>query len=214
MTNRSSFIKNKNFVMTAGFTIAELIVVIAIFSIITTVALLDQNRLNSSVLITNLAYETALSIREAQVYGVGVRNFSANTQFGGQFGVYFNINNPDQVVLFNDKDSNYQYDSGEAEYLYSFTNQRGNKIKALCLGDLSGSPCTPISGPRVLSLRILFKRPALEAMFFGGDTGPNSSGPAYIVVDDVDGSNCRAIIVEQTGQIRVEKASDVSRACQ
>ncbi len=203
---------------TYGFTIAELIVVIAIFTIITTVALWDQNRLNSSVLISNLAYETALSVREAQVYGVGVRNLGADTVFDGQYGVYFNIATPEQIILFQDKNNNYQYDTdasmGEAQYVYTFTNQRGNKIKALCVGNIGESTCNTTSSAHVDSLRILFKRPSLEAKFYGGDSGtPLSAGPAYIVVNNVDNDNCRVVIVEPTGQIRIENGHDSSHAC-
>lgn len=217
MQTHSTFLKNtkryKNLkkIKQAGFTIAELIIVIAIFTIITTVALLDQNRLNSGVLMTNLAYETALSVREAQVYGVGVRNFGGTEVFSGQFGTYFTINSPDRIILFNDKNENTVYDSDldEAQYQYVFTEQRGNKIKAICLGALNGSPCSRGSSASVDSLRILFKRPNLEAKFYAGDTGGALSiGPAYVVVDNVDGTNCRAVIIEPTGQIRIEKASD------
>lgn len=215
VARRASFLKK---IKHGGFTIAELIIVIAIFTIITTVALLDQNRLNSGVLITNLAYETALSIREAQVYGVGVRNFGGAEVFSGQFGTYFNITSPTQIILFNDKNENNVYDAdlGEAQYQYEFTEQRGNKIKALCLGSLGGSACNADSTASVTSLRILFKRPNLEAKFYaikksdGSDT--TSIGPAYIVVDNIDGNNCRVVVVEPTGQIRIERSAD-SSAC-
>lgn len=201
----------------AGFTIAELIIIIAIFTIITTVALLDQNRLNSGVLMTNLAYETALSVREAQVYGVGVRNFGSENEFGGQFGTYFDMISSDRIVLFSDKNQDAAYDPGEAQYQYVFTEQRGNKIKALCLGSLGGSACSTASTAHVNSLRIVFKRPNLEAKFYAtDDTGEVTDGrlvgPAYIVVDNIDGNNCRAVIIQPTGQISIEKSAD-SGAC-
>jgi prepilin-type N-terminal cleavage/methylation domain-containing protein len=201
----------------SGFTIAELIIVIAIFSIITTVALLDQNRLNSGVLISNLAYETALAVREAQVYGVSVRNVgAASTGFASQYGAYFNMSSPEQIIVYQDKDNDAVFDvaDAEAQYTYEFVNQRGNRIRALCLGVLTG-PCTTNSPEKVDSLRILFRRPSLEAKFYAGDEGtPVSAGPAYIVVNNVDSDNCRVVIVEPTGQIRIEDSADSTHACE
>lgn len=57
-----TFIKNK----TKGFSLLELLVVISIFTIITTIALFNQGQLNSNVLLTNLAYDVALTVREVQ----------------------------------------------------------------------------------------------------------------------------------------------------
>lgn len=196
-----------------GFTIAELIIVIAIFSVITTVALLDQNRLNSGILITNLGYEAALAVREAQVYGVGVRDSDGTNSFRGQYGAYFDMNSPTQIVVFGDNNGDTVYTPGEEKFLYSFTNQRGNKITALCVDGVSGKvsddPCTAASP--VEALRVIFTRPSQEAKFYTGVDDPvKFRGPAYIVVNNVDNNNCRVIVVEPTGQIRVERESDGS----
>lgn len=202
-------------ILNEGFSIAELIIVIAIFAIVTTIALLDQNRLNSGILITNLGYETALAIREAQVYGVGVRNDGSGAAFNGKYGAYFNMASPEQIVVFADKDSNNDYTQGigEEQFIYKFTQQRGNKIKAICVSStenpLFALPCAP--GATLRSLRIVFTRPSLEAKFYSIDNndGPITPvGPAYIVLNNVDNNNCRVVIIEPTGQIRVEKGTN------
>ncbi|MBI2004934.1 prepilin-type N-terminal cleavage/methylation domain-containing protein [Patescibacteria group bacterium] len=55
-----------------GFTLVELLVVVSIMLIITSTLLLQQRKFNSATLMRTLAYNIALSIRQAQVYGTSV----------------------------------------------------------------------------------------------------------------------------------------------
>jgi len=193
----------------AGFTLIELLVVLAIFAIVMSVALFDQAGLNSNILVTNLAYETALAVREAQTYGIGVRATGADI-FDKGYGAYFDTNKMNQVVVFGDSDGSNSYTEGanpsELQSLYEIKNQRGNKIWSICVG----SPqCKILSTGQKLS--IMFKRPNPEATFHifdaSGEVLPPPTGPAVIVVNNVEGTNCRAIVVEVTGQIRVENST-------
>ncbi len=211
-----------------GFTIAELIIVIAIFALVTSIAMFNQGRLNSNVLISNMAFETALAIREAQVYGIGVRaggeTGAGKDSFSGWFGAHFDLSNPASIIIFNDSNKNDSYDAlysdgnsseiTEAKYQYAFTNQRGNKIVAICTGPLpAGTACQSEIG--VQGLDIIFKRPSPEAHFHvTGVPGENLGvSRAYIVVNNVDNSNCRVVIVESTGQIRVENNDVAQKSC-
>ena len=201
-----------------GFTLIELLVVLGIFAIIMSVALFDQAKLSSNVLVTNLAYETALAVREAQTYGISVRSASSSSTgglFDKAFGVYFDMSTPTKVVVFGDSDDDGIYDGPEElQSLYEIKNQRGNKIIAVCLGNgggVGGLPlsCTLPSANYSATTSIMFRRPNPEAVFnkiaAGGSTP--TTGPAVIVVNNTFGTNCRAIIVEVTGQIRVENSS-------
>ena len=88
-----------------GFSLPELIIVIGIFIIISTIAMFNQGKLSSSVLLTNMAYEVGLAIREAQTYGIGVRSEDAGTNFTGQYGAYFDTSTETtkrQVIVFAD----------------------------------------------------------------------------------------------------------------
>jgi prepilin-type N-terminal cleavage/methylation domain-containing protein len=218
--------KNKRYVISgvkkAGFTLIELLVVLAIFTLVMGIALFNQAGLNSNIMITNLAYETALAVREAQTYGVGVR--ASGATFDKGYGAYFDMSTPYQFVVFGDSDINNTYISGamssELQSLYEVRNQRGNKIKAICVGNKdqgSGAqvPCTALGSNAVSKLSIMFRRPNPEASFWvepsgGGDFEKSIKNPAVIVVNNVDNSNCRAIIIEVTGQIRVENSSGVN----
>ena len=212
--------KKVGLVKKAGFTLIELIVVLGIFALIMSVALFNQASLSSNVLITNLAYETALAVREAQTYGISVKATASSTldsNFDMGYGAYFDISKSDQMVVFGDADGNKTYTENrnptELQYLYKVQNQRGNRITAICVanGTAPGVPChTGVNSYSVNKLAIMFKRPNPESVFNVVDDASGVSqytGPAVIVVNNIDNSNCRAIVVEATGQIRVENST-------
>lgn len=211
----SILIKNKK---KGGFSLVELLIVISIFTIVTTIALFDQGRLNSNVLLTNLAYDVALTVREAQSYGVGVKYSATGANTAGGYGVYLSTANKEVIVVFHDVNANGVFDEadGPAEKTYQFLNQRGNHIEELCGYDggtswTAGSCLFLTTGKQALTdMSITFKRPDPEANF-KVDGGTDFSGPAYIVLMSQDKTNCRAVVVEASGQIRVE-GSD-SHAC-
>jgi prepilin-type N-terminal cleavage/methylation domain-containing protein len=198
-----------------GFSLPELIIVIAIFVIITSVALFNQGKLSSDVLLTNMAYEIGLSVREAQTYGIGVRGDDGGTTFAGQYGAHFSVQDDTsnrQVIVYSDKDDNGVYTPGEEKSIYSFQDRRGNRLVALCAGDLNdGEACTPTSAIAVPWLDIAFKRPNPAAIIYGPNATDGSpeikSGRAYIVLNSLDNADCRVVIIESTGQIRVEDSS-------
>jgi len=89
-----------------GFTLIELISSIAVFTIVTGVILYNYSQFNSNVLITNYAYDVALTIRQAQVFGVAVHvrqgsnlNGSAG-DFGESYGVHFSSLPPNNSFIF------------------------------------------------------------------------------------------------------------------
>ena len=206
--NNSGRAGKKSKLMNTGFTLIELLVVLGIFALIMGVALFNQAGLSSNILLTNLAYETALAVREAQTYGIGVRATASSTSnFDRGYGAYFDITaGQNQIVVFGDSDNSNSYNSAsELQSLYQVQNQRGNKISSICYGDVSS--CTPVS-----KLSIMFKRPNPEASFWvidGSESANQVNGPATIVVSNADNTNCRSIIVEVTGQIRVENKNGV-----
>lgn len=62
------FQKNKQ--KNKGFSVVELVVVISIFAIMTTVSSLNYNDYRSTIERSNLAQDIALTVRQAQVYGI------------------------------------------------------------------------------------------------------------------------------------------------
>ncbi len=193
-----------------GFTIAELTVVVGIIGVVTTIALANQASLSNNVLLSNLAYEVGLSLREAQTYGISVKAGDSTAGFRGAYGILFRSDEPLEYYLFHDKNDNKLVDEGDGEIVdtYKIENQRGNSITRLCFN----IPCDVDRDVEFMT--IMFRRPNPEPIFKTGTIGVGGSleqndpaviiGPAYIVVNNQQKSNCKTIIVESTGQIRVD----------
>ena len=152
-----------------GFTLLEVLIVSAIFVIIAG-ALIGQNRVfQSNVETANLAYEIALTIREAQVLGLGVR------QFGGVFteayGIHFEEPDVDSLsfLLFVDRSpsnpsaANLRYDGPVTDpTIERFELRGGNQIVELCGTRTSGSThCSALGGGGgpLEHVNIIFQRP-------------------------------------------------------
>ncbi len=71
MINIIKLKKNKISKSQKGFTLAEMIIVIGIIGLISSITLFDSRKLNSNILLSNTAYEIGLIIRDAQVSGLG-----------------------------------------------------------------------------------------------------------------------------------------------
>lgn len=174
-----------------GFTLVELMVSIAIFSIITTVAVLNNSKFNSSVLLTNLAYEVALSVRQAQVYGVTVRK-DATGNFNSAYGVHFEAATPTTYILFEDRARDHVYSPGVDTILETIKVEKGNSIGRVCTdGGLCGFG----------DLDITFERPNPDA-FVRINNSSTIYHKAEICIASPQGIK-RKVVVEETGQISV-----------
>lgn len=180
----------------AGFTLVELLVVMGIVIIVSSVILANNSRFGGNVLLENLAYDIALSVRQAQIYGIAVRSFSAGN-FSAGYGMHFDVSNPTTYVLFADAVvPNGLYDEGEL--VQSTDIGRGYFIAKLC--EPAGSDidsCTSVS-----KLDILFKRPEPDA-YIRANSGSDINESARIVVQSPR-DNRMSIVVEATGQISVQ----------
>ncbi|MEN9604941.1 MAG: hypothetical protein RJB39_626 [Candidatus Parcubacteria bacterium] len=182
-----------------GFTILELLIVIAIMAILTTIILFNSHGLNSSVLVSNTAYEIGLMVREAQVYGLGVRaTENTTTGFTYSQGIHLDISKPNQITLFSDKDGNGQW-SGATEdiQMYTISKDRAGQILSLCV--VTDGSCTVVS-----TADILFKRPNPEAFFV---TSPASAGSSVVANLGFTPGNgqCRSIIIQKSGAIQIDR---------
>lgn len=192
-----------------GFTLVELLISISIFTVITTVAVFSHTEFNGSVLLTNLAYEIALSIRQAQFYGISVKQ-NSSSNFDSSYGIHIDTNSPTTYTLFEDTAVSTQHvkDSNDVD-VQTFSISRGNKISKICIG--GSLPCV---SARFLDLT--FKRPNPDAYIASGnDTDSGAITGSYkseadICISSPQGT-VRKIIVESTGQISV--ATDDNNMC-
>lgn len=191
-------IKNSN-KLNKGFTLVELMVSVAIFAFMTAFLVAKYGTFNQGILLTNLAYDVALTIRNAQSYGLNVKSKPSasqnySTEFDKPYGVHFETGANNKVMIFfADTNADGKYD-GTSELITSYNIKRGSSVSLLCAG--SGS-CTPGT-----SLDITFKRPDPNAIIKkNGETG-NTYSYSEITLVSTDGG-VKKVAVRSTGQITV-----------
>jgi prepilin-type N-terminal cleavage/methylation domain-containing protein len=195
-----------------GFTLVELLVTITIFVLLTGVVLFNQGKFNSSILLTNLAYDTALTIRQAQTYGINIKEFYDNGSSSFvPYGVHFDLNNPTSFILY--ADLNYsssnpfnRYDASadkskcesDKGCVNRYTIKRGNKISGLCAFSGVGG-CIPTT-----SLDIVYQRPSPYAHILTDDISTPYYGQARVTVSGADNQSERVIDISANGLIQIK----------
>ena len=174
-----------------GFTLVEMVVTVAIFAIISTVVIVRNAKFDDEVLLNNLAYDIALSVRQAQQYGINVRVSQGISD--RPYGIYFE-NESTTYVLFIDSDNDLFYDAPQ-ETLQTFTIGRGASVGDLC--DDEASDCG------LDDLTIVFRRPEPDAIIDGG-----AIARGRIEIQSVRTTGQRWILVESTGQIAIERPEE------
>lgn len=198
---------NNTQVHNKGFTLVELMVTVGIFTLITGLLLARYTNFNRGIILTNLAYDIALTLRSAQSASINVRSAPINGPFSSNFddpyGVYFTDESTTFTTFidtnYNDNTDIGSYDPGEE---IATTNiKRGSRISAICSGT-EASCSTDIS-----QLNIVFKRPdpAAHIVSVSSLSGRVTTENPYaeITVESIDGSQ-RKVVVRSTGQISVK----------
>jgi prepilin-type N-terminal cleavage/methylation domain-containing protein len=82
-----------------GFTLVELLIVIAIIGVISMVVFNGQSSFNKTIILSNTAYDVALSIRSAETFGLGGKALGTSPV---GYGVHFDKNTPSSFIIFAD----------------------------------------------------------------------------------------------------------------
>ena len=85
----------------SGFTLIELLVVLAIITVIMGIVFSSQSSFNKTLILTNTAYDIALTLRDAESYGLGSRAATGGVSNAG-YGVDFQSASPGQFTFFAD----------------------------------------------------------------------------------------------------------------
>jgi prepilin-type N-terminal cleavage/methylation domain-containing protein len=197
-----------------GFTLVELLVSVAIFVFMTALLVAKYGTFNQSVLLTDLAYDVALTVRTAQTYGLSVTSATNSSvdAFKYAYGVDLTTlapspagNSDNQLILFADTntipsnpnsiyDGDVQVTPGADKVINTYAIKRGAIVSGFCTTE---SGCaTLLTG----QLDITFKRPNPNAKICLG----SDCSPAYVQITlrGTDGST-RTVVVRSNGQISV-----------
>lgn len=206
----------------SGFTLVELVVVFAIIGVITTVIFTSQNSFNKTLIVSNTAYDIALTLRAAETYGIGSRAAGATNNAG--FGLDFTRATPNQFTLFTDtypspstssvchptsdasspsaKPGNCSYDAPQGERVTTYTIGNGITVSDFCALSLGSWACAHANGGGLSSLDVVFSRP--NPVPFISVNGTYSTlfpaTDACLIVSSAQGG-VRYITITSSGQI-------------
>lgn len=98
---------NSSLTYKKGFTLIEMLVVITIIGVVSAIVVTSQKSFERSVVLTNTAYDIALSVREAQAFGFsGKSATNVSTDIGNYaYGIDFDMSKPMIYTLFADTKS-------------------------------------------------------------------------------------------------------------
>lgn len=219
--------------MPRGFTLVEMIVVLAIITLLTLVALVSQNSFNRSILLTNSAYTIALSIRQAQslglssrqyvpTSGLGVRNAGYGISIFGTtplytYPIFADIGGARSTVLDpycppgatgtpEEKPGNCQYNAGVDGVIQTYRLDRGFYVTQYCGRQITtGNPlrCSNDSTP-LTELNVVFRRPNTETIASGRRSSTVIAlSGAAIYIAAPNSSVTRGICISSVGQVSV-----------
>jgi prepilin-type N-terminal cleavage/methylation domain-containing protein len=185
----------------AGFTLIELLVSVSIFVFMTAFLVMKYGTFNQTVLVTNTAYDIALTIRSVQSYGLNVKQSAYDGSFQRPFGAHFEKGSG-TFNVFNDLSvpSNHIYNAPPEDSILSTSIiKKGiivSDIQTICGGGATSTHST---------VDISFKRPEPDAIIkVDSDPLPaNKCQYVMIIVKAPDGST-KKVVVRSTGQIAIE----------
>jgi len=183
-----------------GFTLIEMLVVLAIIIIVTAIALAGQSGFNRTEALNNVAYDIGLSLRQAESYGVAnlINGAGSDSSNNIPYGLYFGVGNPTGYALFADVypsasdncPQGLKPDCQPGDHIYEdpqgagsndidvqdYTLNNGFTINAFCVTDGSHTSCTNGGGSSPLQkLAITFSRPNAQVTIAGRDSGSGVS---------------------------------------
>ncbi len=184
----------------AGFTLIEMIVVIAIFGIVTTIILANLPTFRDRSSLDLVAQEVAINIRGAQVYGASGR---VQSEFGSKptWRVFF-----DQAKFTPRSSFQLFRDDGQNRNPIETYNISGNFIiESVCLVEVSGGGCNSKN-----QLGIAFSRPNLEPKFYDGTNFVDGAVSAQVLIKALRSGETRRVEIFNNGQISVVNPQSVT----
>ena len=153
-----TYFRTRSLDTSRGFTLVELLVSMAVMLIILSGSLLRYNSFDSEILLKTLAYDVALSVRQAQSYSLNV--LGTTGVFDSPYGVSFTPDSKDYVLfLYGGEEDRPRYD-GDASVLDSFRLSRQFEITNVCVTRSGTEYCI------ASRVDVSFRRPEFTALFY------------------------------------------------
>ena len=202
-SNRVSFIRDQR-----GLTFFELIVVVVIIGIISSVTIFNYQGYRDSVELSNDAHKIVMAVREVRVRALAVRESTVGS-FGSRFqvgyGLYFSSEpgNEFSYIYYVDLDDDYLYEdtstvdcSGGECMKLGFLSKR-NKVVDIC--KLIDGGMVEFCHPNINSLNLTFKRPNTDAVLtFDHPAGGLDYYGAVVKLESPQGREI-SVIIKETG---------------
>jgi len=210
-----------------GFTLIEMLVVLAIIAIITAIAVTGQSTFNKTLILTDTAYDVAFSARQAQSYGLSSRTFGTLTTQNYGYGLHFDRVTPDRYTFFADtshalavaggcpvgtagtpsyKIGNCRFDSADGT-VSTYTFSRGFVVSKFC-GKNGGSAavCSTDSSP-LTTLDLVFTRPNTTTTISGllNGTSLRTFTCAQVTLSDQSRQATKTIRISSLGEISINQ---------
>jgi prepilin-type N-terminal cleavage/methylation domain-containing protein len=214
-----------------GVTLVELLVVLGIIGVLTAVVITSRGTFNKTILLTNTAFDIALTIRSAETFGLGSRATVSNVANAG-YGVHFaatsalpgtsfilfaDTNTPPSVChptppggpgagSPNETPGNCAYDSTTDDTVQTYALGNGMKIVKMCVTQGGVSTCTDSATP-LTSLDVVFSRPNTKTYFSMNGTYSSTIESACISLTSPQGGTTSNVYVMTTGEVHVNATS-------
>jgi prepilin-type N-terminal cleavage/methylation domain-containing protein len=200
-----------------GFSILEILVVAAIIAVLSAVIIVGQTTFTRTLILNNTVADVGLSIRNAQIFGIGSRTIGPASNTG--YGLDFSIANLGSYVFFGDTDplascsfpscrpgdGVYTEDDSEVQ---TYTLNNGMTISNFCAFTSGGASYCRNGGTNAVEhMTLVFARPNTYSIIGAGDIGGgDTSGggapfiSACIEVASPQGTT-RSLLITQVGEI-------------
>lgn len=208
-----------------GFTLVELLVVLAIITIVSAVALTSRSTFDKTLLLANTAYDIGITLRSAETYGISSRAYGSNASIG--YGVHFEKASPGSFVFFADsypgpslyaechpasnvsapdaRAGDCVYQSAQGEMVQSYALGNSVTISDFCA--YSGGAWSCASTDAISSLDIVFARPNPKA-YMSTNGAYSSIFPVTAACITLSaGGSSRYVAVSGVGQINASATS-------
>jgi prepilin-type N-terminal cleavage/methylation domain-containing protein len=195
--------------MERGFTMFELVITISIMVIVSSIVLVNFPGFNRQVALGRAAQEVSLALRGAQARALAVQKFTNTGEFPQGYGVYFDLANPTQYIIFADlctacaqgEPGFGRYDPGEEVDTVDLPSRM--RLMSLLTKQKTGG------GPSCNELHIVYYRPdpTIQMKGFNGGCpadGILGDGDVEIVIGALESAEARQVVAWTTGQVSVE----------